>query len=77
MIELAVNEHNHWGNGVGILLIKAVQRWRKEHDSTLPANAKEKAAFRAMLKSWQRSVDGIPVEVLCLSQGNYYCSIPL
>ena len=50
-------------NDVGTLLIKAVQQWQREHSSNLPATAKEKAAFRAMLKTWQRSTDGIPVEV--------------
>ena len=47
----------------GVLLIKAVQQWHEEHRSALPGSAKEKAAFRSMLKSWQRSIDGVPLEV--------------
>jgi amyloid beta precursor protein binding protein 1 len=49
-----------------VLLIKAVERWRAEHDSTLPKTSNEKASFRNMLKSWQRQIDGIPLEVCCL-----------
>ena len=45
------------------LLIKAVSHWYQEHGPKMPANAKEKAAFRELLKSWQHSIDGIPVEV--------------
>ncbi len=50
----------------GILLLKAVQQWQKQHGSNLPASAKEKAAFRSMLKSWQRCIDGVPIEVRSL-----------
>lgn len=49
-----------------VLLIKAVQRWRAEHDSALPKTSKEKASFRTMLKSWQRHIDGVPLEVRCM-----------
>lgn len=46
-----------------ILLLKGAQRWCAEHSSELPQNYKEKAAFKQMLKSWQRSADGIPADV--------------
>lgn len=47
----------------GVLLLKAVQQWYTDHDGRLPANARDKADFRSMLKSWQRSTDGIPRDV--------------
>ncbi|CAK0763153.1 hypothetical protein CVIRNUC_003029 [Coccomyxa viridis] len=43
-----------------ILLLKGAQQWCAEHSKELPHNSKEKAAFRQMLKSWQRTIDGIP-----------------
>jgi hypothetical protein len=39
-----------------------VLKWRAEH-SNLPSNARERASFRQLLKSWQRSIDGVPLEV--------------
>ena len=53
----------------GVLLLKAVQQWHAEHDSMLPKTSKEKASFRTMLKSWQRHIDGIPLEVHVASSG--------
>jgi hypothetical protein len=46
-----------------IILLKGAQKWCSEHSSKLPQNAKEKAAFRQMLKSWQRTAEGIPADV--------------
>jgi len=46
-----------------IILLKGAQKWCSEHSSKLPQNAKEKAAFKHMLKSWQRSAEGIPADV--------------
>ena len=46
-----------------MLLIKAIERWRGEHGGSLPSSSKDKAAFRQLLQSWQRTIDGIPVEV--------------
>ena len=61
----------------GVLLIKAVQQWHEEHKSALPGSAKEKAAFRSMLKSWQRHIDGIPLEVPWLSSPGLPCQFML
>lgn len=46
-----------------VILLKGAQKWCSEHSSKLPQNAKEKAAFKQMLKSWQRSAEGIPADV--------------
>lgn len=46
-----------------VLLIQAVKRWYQERGPRLPANSKEKQAFRDILKSWQRSIEGVPLEV--------------
>ena len=46
-----------------ILLLKGAQRLCAEHSMQLPQNAKEKAAFRQMLKSWQRAPDDMPADV--------------
>lgn len=45
------------------LLIKAAQQWRREHDGQLPGSYAERSAFKDLLKSWQRQIDGIPLEV--------------
>ncbi|CAL8467774.1 g7312 [Coccomyxa elongata] len=58
----SIDDITHKHVPYGILLLKAVELWQNEHGSTLPATANDKAAFRAMLKSWQRLVDGVPVE---------------
>ncbi|KAL4419001.1 hypothetical protein ABPG77_000866 [Micractinium sp. CCAP 211/92] len=44
------------------LLIKAAQQWRREHDGQLPGSYAERSAFKDLLKSWQRQIDGIPLE---------------
>ena len=46
-----------------ILLLKGAQQWCAEHSRQLPQGSKEKAAFKQMLKSWQRTIDGIPAGV--------------
>ena len=46
-----------------VILLKGAQKWCAEHSSKLPQNAKEKAAFKQMLKSWQRSAEGVPADV--------------
>ena len=46
-----------------VLLIQAVKHWQATHGPQLPANAKEKQAFRDILSSWQRSIEGVPLEV--------------
>ena len=49
-----------------VLLIQAVKHWYATHGPNLPANSKEKQAFRDILKSWQRSIEGVPLEVIYL-----------
>lgn len=46
-----------------VLLIKAAQQWQQEHDGQLPGSYAERSAFKDLLKSWQRHIDGIPLEV--------------
>lgn len=46
-----------------VLLIQALSAWNKEHGGRLPATAAEKAEFRALLQSWQRSSGGVPMQV--------------
>lgn len=40
-----------------------MKSWREDNGQTLPSNSKEKAAFKDLIKSWQRKIDGFPVEV--------------
>ncbi len=47
----------------GVVLVKAALQWRADHHGTLPATSSERTAFRDLLRSWQRSVDGVPLEV--------------
>lgn len=46
----------------GLLLIKAAEHWRSTHDGKLPDTSKQKAAFKDLLRSWQHSIDGVPIE---------------
>lgn len=50
----------------GVLLVKAALQWRAEHGS-LPANAREQASFKQLLKSWQRNIKGVPLDVRAAS----------
>lgn len=47
----------------GLLLVKAALQWRSEHNGALPANSAERTAFKEFIKSWQRSIDGVPLDV--------------
>ena len=46
-----------------ILLIQAVDHWKAGHQGKVPSGSKERSDFKALLKTWQRQIDGIPVEV--------------
>ena len=46
----------------GVLLVKAALKWRAEHGG-LPSNSRERASFKQLLKSWQRSIEGVPLDV--------------
>lgn len=47
-----------------VLLIQALSAWNAERMGRLPSTADEKAQFRALLQSWQRSSGGVPLTVL-------------
>lgn len=49
--------------GAAVLLIQALSAWNDAHLGRLPASAEEKAQFRALLMSWQRSTDGVLMQV--------------
>eukprot|EP00887_Chlorella_sp_A99_P005358 scaffold1.g5358.t1 len=62
-IDLAtVEEHMHSHIPYAVLLIKAAQQWRKAHDDALPRSYAERSAFKALISSWQREVEGIPLD---------------
>lgn len=44
-----------------ILLIKAAQQWQQQH-SKLPSSSAQRTEFKGIIKSWQRQIDGIPLE---------------
>lgn len=46
-----------------VLLAQAAKQWQQEHGGALPSSTPERDAFKELLKSWQRNIDGIPLEV--------------
>ena len=46
-----------------ILLIKAAQQWQQQHIDKLPSSSAQRTEFKNIIKSWQRKIDGIPLEV--------------
>lgn len=56
-VDDALHSHIPWG----VLLVKAGQLWRAQHDNDLPRSAADRAAFKDLLRSWQRTIDGIPI----------------
>ena len=49
-----------------ILLIKAAHEWQKSHSGKLPSTSAQRSEFKNIIKSWQRQIDGIPIEVSLL-----------
>ncbi|KAA6425651.1 MAG: NEDD8-activating enzyme E1 regulatory subunit-like [Trebouxia sp. A1-2] len=45
-----------------ILLIKASHEWQKSHSGKLPSSSAQRSEFKNIIKSWQRQIDGIPIE---------------
>lgn len=45
-----------------ILLIKAAHEWQKSHSGKLPSTSAQRSEFKNIIKSWQRQIDGIPIE---------------
>ena len=48
------------------LLIQAADKWRSQHEGQLPKSYADKQAFKELLRSWEHSIDGIPIEVIPL-----------
>ena len=46
-LELNIHGHIPWA----VVLIKASQAWRKDHDDKLPSNFAEKKAFKEFIKT--------------------------
>ena len=57
--ELDETEHSHIP--YAFILVKAASTWKLTHDNYLPKTAAERAAFKDLIRSWQRSIDGCPV----------------
>lgn len=49
-----------------ILLIKAAHEWQNHHSGKLPSSSAQRSEFKDIIKSWQRQIDGIPIEVTLL-----------
>ena len=49
--------------GAAVLLVQAAKQWQEAHGGQLPTTYPDRAAFKDILKSWQRHIDGIPLEV--------------
>jgi NEDD8-activating enzyme E1 regulatory subunit len=45
-----------------IILIKAAKEWKANHGGKLPSTATERAEFKSLIKSWQKMVDGVPLD---------------
>ena len=63
---------------VAVLLIRAAQRWRAEHDS-LPKTVAQRNDFKGLLKAWQRHFDGVPLDVSVARRGHLFleCSLDM
>lgn len=59
LASLSETDHSHVP--FGILLVKAASEWKNHHDGQLPKGSKECRAFKDLLRSWQRSIDGCPI----------------
>jgi amyloid beta precursor protein binding protein 1 len=57
----ALGEAEHAHVPYALLLAKAAAAWRAAHGGALPEGAEGRTAFRALLRSWQRAIDGCPV----------------
>lgn len=50
----------------GLLLVRAAADWRAEHAGSLPATPADRQAFKDRLRTWNREVQGVPIEVRAL-----------
>ena len=55
-----------------VILVKAALQWQAEHDA-LPKTAADRAAFKDLIRSWQRPVNDMPVEVRCMLRRAVTC----
>jgi len=46
-----------------VLLIKAAEEWRRQHEDQLPSSRADRNAFKALISSWQQHVDDVAIEV--------------
>jgi hypothetical protein len=46
-----------------LLLAKAAKQWQEQHGGQLPSSYQERTAFKELVASWQRHVDGMPLDV--------------
>ncbi|KAL4859524.1 NEDD8-activating enzyme E1 regulatory subunit AXR1 [Chlorella vulgaris] len=58
----ATQEHVHSHVPYALLLLKATKHWKEEHGGKLPSSYPERTAFKDLVNSWQRHVDGIPLD---------------
>ena len=49
-----------------ILLLKAAEQWQGQHGPKLPTGSAQRVEFKKILQSWQRSLEGVPIEVFRL-----------
>lgn len=62
-VDLAsVDDITHKHVPYAILLIKAAQEWQSHHDGKLPSTSAQRSDFKNIIKSWQRQIEGIPLE---------------
>lgn len=59
-----------------ILLIKAVNAWSAQHGKE-PSSAADRREFKNLLRSWQHTIDGIPVEEENFSVRLRACFLPV
>ena len=55
------------------LLIQAADRWKSEHNGSLPKSYVEKQEFKDLLRGWQHKIDGVPIEVGSWTSWDFTC----
>lgn len=45
-----------------VILIKAAKEWKANHGGKPPSTAIERAGFKSLIKSWQKMVEGVPLD---------------
>eukprot|EP00898_Chlorokybus_atmophyticus_P005919 jgi/Chlat1/6328/Chrsp44S05896 len=52
-----LDTHHYYHVPYAVLLLKAVQQWKAEHDGDLPATSKQRNAFKESIKAMERTPD--------------------